>query len=367
MGTDRSRRTHYVLFASTVLKLADPTLSAYHPEIAPVIMALYTEYLCTGHTLKNKLIRKTTIDQYLKEAVEYCMTDPSGAGPTPRTDPRLDLTTGEVHIFISSALKEVKRWEEVPNRRQPLTKQMIRNLKERAKKKHADSLEDSIADWLVCGLHTGFRSVEWAQERDPDKHGFYRADDPKQQIYAVREDDIQFQNKDKRFLKEKTDPAAVLMDITWRIQKNRQNNEKKSFAKNLHDNDFDSVASMQRIIDRARRYGVPSDEPLAVYRRCKGSKHRTYITNASIDRIMKAIARACYDLDDKQVGQYSTHSVRVGAAVHLHAANFSGDKIMERLRWKSNKYMVYLRNIPQLAAQQTAAIHTINIDSFVLE
>jgi hypothetical protein len=104
-----------------------------------------------------------------------------------------------------------------------------------------------------------------------------------------------------------------------------------------------------------------------VYQRCKGSTRRTYITNASIDRIMKQIAKACYDLDTKQVGQYSTHSVRVGAAVHLHAANFSGDKIMERLRWKSNKYMVYLRNIPQLAAQQTAAIHTIDIDAFVLE
>jgi hypothetical protein len=182
---------------------------------------------------------------------------------------------------------------------------MIRNLKEQAKKNHADLLKDSIADWLVCGLHTGFRSVEWAQERDPDKHGFYRADDPKKQIYAVHEDDVQFQNCEKRFLKEKTDPSAVLMDITWRIQKNRQNNKKKSFAKNLYDNDFNSVASMQHIINHARCYGVPSDEPLAVFR---PSKHMTDITNASIGRIMKAIARACYDLDDKQVSQYSTHS-----------------------------------------------------------
>jgi hypothetical protein len=83
-----------------------------------------------------------------------------------------------------------------------------------------------------------------------------------------------------------------------------------------------------------------------------------YITNASIDCIMKTIAWACYDLDAKQVGQYSMHSICVGAAVHLHAANFSGNKIMEcSLRWNSNKYLVYLYNIPQLAAQKTAAIH----------
>jgi hypothetical protein len=50
-------------------------------------------------------------------------------------------------------------------------------------------------------------------------------------------------------LKEKTDPTAVLMDITWRIQKNCQNNENKAFAKNLLDNMSDSIASMQHIID----------------------------------------------------------------------------------------------------------------------
>jgi uncharacterized phage-like protein YoqJ len=66
----------------------------------------------------------------------------------------------------------------------------------------------------MYGLHMGFHSVQWAQERDPDKHGFYQADNPKKQIYAVQEDNIQFQNLEKHFLKEKTDPAAVLMDTS---------------------------------------------------------------------------------------------------------------------------------------------------------
>jgi hypothetical protein len=91
-----------------------------------------------------------------------------------------------------------------------------------------------------------------------------------------------------------------------------------------------------------------------------------YITNASIDRIMKEIAKSCYDLDPKQIGQYLKHSVCVSTTMHLHTTNFSGNKIMEHLRWKSNKYMVYLYNIPQLAAQQTATIPTININAFVL-
>jgi hypothetical protein len=60
--------------------------------------------------------------------------------------------------LISSTLKKLKGWEEVPNCCQPLTKQMIRDLKARAKRKHTDSLEDSTTDWLVCALHTGFCS-----------------------------------------------------------------------------------------------------------------------------------------------------------------------------------------------------------------
>jgi hypothetical protein len=51
-----------------------------------------------------------------------------------------------------------------------------------------------------------------------------------------------------------------------------------------------------------------------------GGQRRTYITNASINCIMKEIAKACYGLDAKQIGQYSTHSVRVDAAVHLHSS-----------------------------------------------
>jgi hypothetical protein len=115
------------------------------------------------------------------------------------------------------------------------------------------------------------------------------------------------------------------MDITWRIQKNRQNNEKKSFfAKNLLDIQFDSIVAMQPIIERARRFEVPANEPLVVFRRNKGSKFWTYITNASIDRIMKQIARACYDLDDKQIGQYSTHS-SVGRIPRVSVLTFGLD------------------------------------------
>jgi hypothetical protein len=76
---------------------------------------------------------------------------------------------------------------------------MIRHLKMIAKNKHVDLLKASIADWLVCGLHTGHHSVEWAQAKDPDKHGFYWANDPKKQIYAIGEAGVQFQNKENVF------------------------------------------------------------------------------------------------------------------------------------------------------------------------
>ena len=76
-------------------------------------------------------------------------------------------------------------------------------------------------------------------------------------------------------------------------------------------------------------------------------------------------ATACYDLTQAELGQYSSHSLRVvGASVILNAAGFSEMDIMSRLRWKSDAYKVYLRNINVLAAKHTQAMSAVDIDQW---
>jgi hypothetical protein len=52
----------------------------------------------------------------------------------------------------------------------------------------------------------------------------------------------------------------------------------------------------------------------------------------------------------------SSHSLRVGACIVLHAHRFTGPKIQFLLRWKSDAFMAYLRNLGFLVAQQNVAL-----------
>ena len=60
---------------------------------------------------------------------------------------------------------------------------------------------------------------------------------------------------------------------------------------------------------------------------------------------------------DKAVLQlWSAHSLRVGACVILHTMGFTGTQIKFLLRWKSDTFMMYLRNVALLSDQQDEAI-----------
>jgi hypothetical protein len=51
--------------------------------------------------------------------------------------------------------------------------------------------------------------------------------------------------------------------------------------------------------------------------------------------------------------RFTSHSIRVGACVALHAANILALNIQHAPRWKSDAFLIYLRNLP-CQAQRTA-------------
>jgi hypothetical protein len=75
---------------------------------------------------------------------------------------------------------------------------------------------------------------------------------------------------------------------------------------------------------------------------------------------MRATAAAVYGLDPtkhaKDLQLWSSHSLRVGAFVVLHAHGFTGPQIQFLLRWKLDAFMAYLRNLGFLAMQQNVAL-----------
>ena len=63
-------------------------------------------------------------------------------------------------------------------RQDPITKSMIVWLIKSAARKDPDYLTNALGDFLILGTQTGWQGVEWAQPKDPKKHGFYMYDKP---------------------------------------------------------------------------------------------------------------------------------------------------------------------------------------------
>ena len=69
------------------------------------------------------------------------------------------------------------------------------------------------------------------------------------------------------------------------------------------------------------------------------------------------LAKKCYNITSKEdLARFSTHSIRVGACVALHVANFTTEQIQHALRWRSNAFKMYLRDVIALAEQRNIAV-----------
>jgi hypothetical protein len=112
---------------------------------------------------------------------------------------------------------------------------------------------------------------------------------------------------------------------------------------------------MRRIIARFIRLRGVSDfqTPLGVYESDSVSKPTKLITAPDIEGAMRRVASRVYNLDpvkdQEQLRKWSAHSLRVGACVIIHSMGMSTAQIKFLLRWRSDAFMVYLRNTATLA------------------
>jgi len=124
--------------------------------------------------------------------------------------------------------------------------------------------------------------------------------------------------------------------ITWRIQKNCQNNQKKTLLRDKTNPAIRLVLAALRLVLRARRLSQPDSMPMACYLK---KYAMAYLTGSRIAFLFRAAARAVrpnISKDDEQ--QYSAHSMRVWACVLLDEARKSPDYIKKRLRWMGDSF-----------------------------
>ena len=125
------------------------------------------------------------------------------------------------------------------------------------------------------------------------------------------------------------------------------------FAKDIIDPKFCSVAPALRIWYRSERLSVPLDHSIAVFVEIKGKKKirsLKYIDDIHIGTLLRDAAKSVHNITSKKnLARFTTHSIRVGACIIMHTNGSSTSKIQVRLRWKSDVFKFYLRNVESLA------------------
>jgi hypothetical protein len=142
----------------------DPYLRRASPYEANLFFTAYAVWLATGHTILSITIKSGTLTGYLKAAADTVQNGRKAHQPALEyPDPRISISTGNTCVGIDLVKKELKRWENLPNRRHPLTKGMITRLAVLVDTTRLFDLYYVLLDWFVLGLHTGFRLSEYAQ------------------------------------------------------------------------------------------------------------------------------------------------------------------------------------------------------------
>ena len=131
---------------------------------------MYVVFLGMGHTLLCKTIKSDTIKRYVRAAAAQVQKRREAYV---RTHPQTPLSWfyplrahGDIQWAtpVQDCLKEIHRWENMKDRREPLTVDMIHSQFRQCLASTPHSLDQVLYDWEVCGIYAGFRLSEWAQE-----------------------------------------------------------------------------------------------------------------------------------------------------------------------------------------------------------
>jgi len=338
-------------------------------------LVLYAQHVAGSGSLQGRAVRCETIKKYVADAASLMINLANL-----EYDPRWEA--GSVRVYAShlqAIFKEVQRFEEIPDRREPFTIEMLDSMHTDTYGHHTeDSVFNSLRDWFVVGLHAGQRKIEWAQDANVHSladvqviDGFGTA------AFTIR--DVRWELVSGQRIRGANilshDPSTIKACwLKWRTQKNRNNGEERMFTRPPPGSKYSFILSMYRIVQRfVRLVGATNfDAPLAVARDCDDTVRP--ITSAHVCTVMRHVAAVVYNYDPSKpadaaaLQKWSCHSLHVGACVILHAMGFTDTQIQWILRWKSLAFWAYLRNIAILTDHHAAAFsaHSASMPAILL-
>ena len=348
----------------------DLTLENSDPIRGQLQLAMYALHLASGEGITCRQLKLATIKAYVFSVATFLALF---CGRDLRKD-----NPGDKHFgrYLAPVFRDLEKYETIPNRREPYTVEMHGEL-ERMTVSLRDvapcSLPITLADWFTVGLLGGFRLAEWANHggcSNPQYPGQNHLASPTITTRAFVPSDIRILTINNRrytgldILKVPLDQIRKVW-IKLRTQKNGQHGEERMWTRNINPGGHCMATALYSILARFRALCAtnssldPVTTPLSVFwdPRCQSV---ALVTSHEIETFMRAIASQVYGLhpikNRKELQLWSSHSLRVGACVLLHAMGFSTLDIQWILRLRSVAFMSYLRNLAVLADRQNVAI-----------
>jgi hypothetical protein len=338
------------MFAYDMKWRDDLTLASLPRERGVLQLAIYAEHLASSNTLQFRSVKTATIKQYLRAAAALL----GKFGSVSRDYRKEQQSDTKFSRILQAVYNEHDRWMNVPNRREHYTLEMLDCQIEQATAPGVSwlSVSAACADWFECGTFGGFRCSEYAQSSSNS--------DPKRPALNLRGDtqafilpDVTAQTRSGQRLRGAAIVSVPLPDIAeieleFRMQKNGDHGKKKKWVATANPAARNAIRPFYNIINRFVALCGPDDHttPLSVHKTKTG---QIRLLNArDIEREMRTTATKVYHLCPKKdraiLQRWSSHSLRVGACVILHAMGATEAQLKFILRWRSSAFMAYMRN-----------------------
>jgi hypothetical protein len=176
-------------------------------------------------------------------------------------------------------------------------------------------------------------------------------------IKAFTTNDFQFFDKNSQVISGLSDTSIEVVDrvrITWRIQKNRQNNQTVTLSSDKTNTLICPVLAALHLVLRACCLSQSDSMPVACYSK---KDSLAYITGTRIAVLFRAEARAvCPTITKEDEQQYSAHSLQVWACVLLDEVGKLPEYIKKCLRWMGDFFRMYLRDMLVIQDQHHEAL-----------
>ena len=324
----------------------------------------------TGSSCKDNKVQLSaqTLAGYAKAAQYWCVVF---------LHLNLDLNIdqhGFAHPFITEVINQRRAWAQPRQKKEPITRAMFTNAQNRLEsnltrdKTSILGRQAAVHNFTCLGLFTGSRVGEYGQT-SARRGTFHRIPyTPDAGAWAglpiafIR-DDFTFWTKYAVEL-DKSDLARVSAEamevyIRFRYDKSINNFTIRKFCR-THDAFLCPVKASIAILVRAKLLQVPHLAPIGVFRKTKSSSGYDYLTNTDVTAELRMTCTHTYTDPHHYMHQRKmhimAHSVRVTAAVALHANKVSFDTIAFRLRWSVPSVQHYIRENSQNLADLSAAV-----------